>query len=82
MTSLPILSLQVTVTPSSDLTTDQAISQLNDKVKLIIENIVQLRHQLNDIVSIYTQKKSSITETAINKSNNSRLSTISHSWFL
>jgi hypothetical protein len=36
--SLPILSLQVMVSPSSDPTTNQAISQLNDKVKLIIEN--------------------------------------------
>lgn len=53
MTSLPILSLQVMV-PPTDLTTDQAISQLNDKVKLIIENIAQLRHQLNDIVSTNT----------------------------
>jgi hypothetical protein len=42
------------VTPSTDPTTDQAISQLNDKVKLIIENIAQIRHQLNDIVSTYT----------------------------
>jgi hypothetical protein len=54
MASLPIMCLQVLATSSADLTTDQAISQLNDKVKLIIENTAQLRHQLNDIVSIST----------------------------
>jgi hypothetical protein len=43
------------VTHSSDSATDQAISQLNSKVKLIIENIAQLRRQLNDIVSIYNK---------------------------
>jgi hypothetical protein len=50
MTSLPILCLQV-IASSADLATNHAIAQLNDKVKLIIENIAQLRHQLNDVVS-------------------------------
>jgi len=36
---------------SSDLATEQAISDLNSKVKQIIENIAQLRYQMNDIVS-------------------------------
>ena len=52
--SVYILSLQVMVTHSSDPATDQAISDLNSKVKLIVENIAQLRHQLNDIVSTVT----------------------------
>ncbi|GFG38843.1 hypothetical protein Cfor_09068 [Coptotermes formosanus] len=40
---------KVMVTHSSDPATEQAISDLNSKVKLIVENIAQLRHQLNDI---------------------------------
>jgi hypothetical protein len=40
---------------SSDLAAEQAISELNTKVKHIIENIAQLRHQLNDIVSMVIQ---------------------------
>jgi hypothetical protein len=52
--SVYILSLQVMVTHSSDPATEQAISDLNSKVKLIVENIAQLRHQLNDIVSTVT----------------------------
>jgi len=40
---------------SSDLTAEQAISDLNSKVKQIIENIAQLRHQLSDIVSMVLQ---------------------------
>jgi hypothetical protein len=51
--TLTILSVQVMVTHSSDPNTDHAILQLNDKVKLIIENIAQLRHKINDIVSTY-----------------------------
>jgi hypothetical protein len=43
------------VTHSSDLATEHAISDLNSKVKLVIENIAQLRHQLNDIVSMVLQ---------------------------
>jgi len=37
---------------SSDPATEQAISDLNTKVKQIIENIAQLKHELNDIVSM------------------------------
>ncbi|PNF42609.1 hypothetical protein B7P43_G01284 [Cryptotermes secundus] len=44
-----VQKIKKVMVPPSDPTTDQAISQLNDKVKLIIENIAQLRHQLNDI---------------------------------
>jgi hypothetical protein len=40
---------------SSDLATEQAVSDLNTKVKQIIENIAQMRHQLNDIVSMVIQ---------------------------
>lgn len=47
------MSLQVMVRHSSDPATDEAISELKGKVKLIIENIAELRHQLNDIVSIH-----------------------------
>ena len=49
--SICIMSPQVMVPHSSDLATEQAISDLNSKVKLIVENIAQLRHQMNDIVS-------------------------------
>ncbi|XP_021917540.1 epidermal growth factor-like protein 7 isoform X2 [Zootermopsis nevadensis] len=40
---------KVMVRHSSDPATDEAISELKGKVKLIIENIAELRHQLNDI---------------------------------
>ena len=50
-----ILFPQVMVRHSSDLTAEQAISDLNSKVKQIIENIAQLRHQMSDIVSMVLQ---------------------------
>ena len=50
-----ILSPQVMVRHSADLAKEQAVSDLNSKVKQITENIAQLRHQLNDIVSMVTQ---------------------------
>ena len=53
--SMYILSPQVMVRHSSDLAAEQAISDLNSKVKQIIENIAQLRHQLSDIVSMVIQ---------------------------
>ena len=53
--SMYILFPQVMVRHSSDLTAEQAISDLNSKVKQIIENIAQLRHQMSDIVSIVLQ---------------------------
>jgi len=50
-----ILSPQVMVRHSSDLAKEQAVSDLNSKVQQIVENIAQLRHQLNDIVSTVIQ---------------------------
>ena len=53
--SMYILSPQVMVRHSSDLAKEQAVSDLNSKVQQIVENIAQLRHQLNDIVSTVIQ---------------------------
>ncbi|XP_069705205.1 epidermal growth factor-like protein 7 [Periplaneta americana] len=45
-----VLKLEkVMVSHTPEKPTEQAISELNNKVKLIIENIAQLRRQLNDI---------------------------------